>query len=197
MIGFAVETEIKLRLPDAMTGRRLLRKAGFRVRHRRKFESNWIYDTEDGLLRRRGEVLRLRVSGGTGLITFKGRTKPGRHKSREELETRVADPLVIDEILRRLGLQVVFRYEKYRTEYSTGQGTGVATLDETPIGVFFEIEGNPAWIDRTTKRLGFNLSDYITASYGRLYAGFRRERGLRSTNMVFPGRSNRSNTVLD
>ena len=48
-----------------------------------------------------------------------------------------------------------------------------------------ELEGAPAWIDRTARKLGFSEKDYITSSYGRLYlewcAGERREPG----NMVF------------
>jgi len=38
------------------------------------------------------------------------------------------------------------------------------TLD--PSGVFLELDGSPAWIDRTARRLGFSESQYITRSYG-------------------------------
>jgi adenylate cyclase class 2 len=42
-------------------------------------------------------------------------------------------------------------------------------LDETPIGNFLEIEGDPAGIDAAAARLGFARSDYITDSYHRLF----------------------------
>ncbi len=47
--------------------------------------------------------------------------------------------------------------------------SGVAMLDETPAGVFLELEGPPRWIDRTARRLGFGEADYITASYAELH----------------------------
>ena len=62
----------------------------------------------------------------------------------------------------------------------------MATLDETPIGMFMELEGTPTWIDRTARKLGFGQPDYITASYGRLYLDWCREHGVKPGNMVFP-----------
>jgi adenylate cyclase, class 2 len=194
-IGSAIETEIKLRLPDAATGRKLLRRAGLKVKRRRKFESNFVYDTSESSLRQRGELLRLRLSGRDMVLTFKGRPVPARHKTRKELETVLGDITVMDQILRHLGFQVVFRYEKYRTEYSPARGTGVVTLDQTPIGVFLEIEGEAGWIDRTARRLGFNQSEYINASYGSLYASFCAEHGLQKSDMVFPKGHSKSATV--
>jgi len=47
-------------------------------------------------------------------------------------------------------------------------GVGVM-VDETPIGNFLEIEGDPAGIDAVAARLGFARSDYITDSYHRLF----------------------------
>jgi len=62
-----------------------------------------------------------------------------------------------------------FRYEKYRTHFTRPGSAGVAMLDETPIGDFIELEGSPAWIDKTARELGFSAVDYVTASYARLY----------------------------
>ena len=59
----------------------------------------------------------------------------------------------MDAILRALGFEPTFRYEKYRAEWS--DGTGHVVLDETPIGNFGEIEGPPRWIDRTARLLEF------------------------------------------
>jgi adenylate cyclase class 2 len=58
-------------------------------------------------------------------------------------------------------------------------------LDETPIGLYLELEGSPRWIDRTALRLGFRKADYITASYGRLYFLWCEQRGEHATHMVF------------
>lgn len=181
------EVEIKLRLEDPGEVRNLLRRAGFRVRRRRVFESNLVFDTPELALRRAGKLLRLRVAGGKHLLTYKGPAEPGRHKSREEIELAVSDPRALALILERLGMRAVFRYEKYRTEFERPGARGLVTLDETPIGNFLELEGAPEWIDRTASELGFTGADYITASYGRLFAEYAAGQALPDSEMVFAG----------
>ncbi|MGD0365805.1 MAG: hypothetical protein ABSC93_33395, partial [Bryobacteraceae bacterium] len=68
-----------------------------------------------------------------------------------------------------------------------GTEKGVATLDETPVGVYLELEGTPGWIDRNARRLGFAESDYSTASYYGLYVDYCRVHGLQPTHMTFLG----------
>jgi adenylate cyclase class 2 len=176
------EIEIKLPLATAAQGRALLRRAGFRVSRRRVFEQNALYDTPAGELRRAHTGLRVRECGRRAILTYKGPPQPGKHKDREELETEVTSAATLDAILARLGYAPVFRYQKYRTEYRQARSTGRAMLDETPLGVFLELEGAPGWIDRTARALGFAESDYITTSYAELY---RRSRGGATGDMVF------------
>jgi adenylate cyclase class 2 len=61
----------------------------------------------------------------------------------------------------------------------------VAMIDETPVGVYIELEGTPSWIDRTARQLGFEEKDYVTASYGRLYLDWCARHGTQPCNMVF------------
>ncbi len=187
----AIETEIKLPVESAASARRLLRAAGFRLHKRRLFEDNAILDTAGLKLRKAGALLRLRVAGGAATVTYKGRAAAGKHKTREELETRVADANAFSQIAGRLGLTPKFRYQKYRTEFQQPRGPGVATLDETPIGVYLELEGPPGWIDRTARRLGFREADFITQSYGALYFAWCRENRVKAGNMVFPKKAER------
>jgi adenylate cyclase class 2 len=185
------ETEIKLALPDVRSGRALLRSAGFRATRRRVFERNRMFDTPEGALRKSGALLRVRQAGRAATLTYKGPAAVSRYKSREEVETRVADAGAMEAILERLGFRPIFRYEKYRTEYGHPEGGGVATLDETPIGVFMELEGTPRWIDHAARQLGFAECDYITASYGRLFLEWRHRQGLdAAADMVFESRTN-------
>ena len=163
----------------------MLRAAGFRVTKRRIFEANTLFDTARGALRRTGRVLRIREAGRQGIMTYKGPGAAGKYKDREELEIDVSDSHRVGEMLTRLDFIPGFRYEKYRTEYRRPGEAGSAMLDETPIGVYLELEGAPKWIDRSARRLGFTESDYSTASYGWLYAGYCRKHGLRPTNMTF------------
>jgi adenylate cyclase class 2 len=184
--GSGPEIEVKLRLEDLSSIRRALRRAGFRLRRRRTFESNLVFDTPELALRRAGKLLRLREVDRERLLTYKGPPEAGRHKRREEIDVAVQDAPALRALLERLGYQVVFRYEKYRTEYHRPDEEGVVTIDETPIGNFLEIEGAPEWIDRTASELGFEARDYITASYGRLFLEYARRQPNPPAHMVFP-----------
>lgn len=178
--GSSREVEIKLPLASAAEGRRRLRQAGFALSRRRVLEENVAFDTPRQALRRQGLLLRLRTAGRRSLVTFKGPSVPGKHKSRLEIEFEIGDPPALQAILDGLGYRPAFRYEKYRTEYASGRGR--AMLDETPAGTFLELEGPPAWIDRMARRLGFGEADYITQTYAELH---RRSPAGRLRDMLF------------
>ena len=102
---------------------------------------------------------------------------------REEHETVVADGAVLMTILGELGLRVWFRYEKYREEFAVGEV--VLAIDETPIGVFVEIEGSEEHIHAAAAALKKTAADYITGSYRALYLENCRERGAEPDDMLF------------
>jgi adenylate cyclase class 2 len=185
----AQETEVKLAVTSVSAIRSTLAAAGFQVSSERVFESNTVYDTAVPSLRLAGTLLRLRQAGPIATLTYKGESLPGKFKSREEREVEVSDHAAMSEILIRLGYLPTFRYEKYRTEFRQAHSSGIAgiaMLDETPIGVYLELEGAAEWIDRTAALLGFRESDYITASYARLYQQWCAAQGSEPTHMVFP-----------
>jgi adenylate cyclase class 2 len=185
MSGHGKEVEIKLAVSGVEAARALLKTSGFRVFRKRVFEANTVFDTAGTELRNSGQLLRIRTAGKTVTLTYKGVAMPGRHKSREEIETVVSSDSAAAAIFERLGYLPMFRYEKYRTEFKQPAVDGIATLDETPIGVYLELEGPPRWIDATARRLGFKRSDYITDSYGRLYFLWCESRRIPPTHMVF------------
>lgn len=183
------ENEIKLRVASAEAGLRLLEGAGFRLREPRVFEANVLFDTAGLHLRQSRELIRIREVGGKCVLTYKGTPIEGRHKLREELEVGVSGGAdVLAAIFARLGLRPVFRYEKWRTEFHRPGEPGIATLDETPVGVFLELEGEPAWIDTVAGQLGFAPPDYVLSSYAGLYFEYCRERGIPPADMVFADR---------
>jgi adenylate cyclase class 2 len=179
------ETEIKLAVDDAKAARGILRRGGFRVFKRRVFESNMVFDTRELTLRKAGLLLRVRQAGSVQTLTYKGQPIPGKHKSREELELVIPDARVMIAIVERLGYHPVFRYDKYRTEYKQAGSRGVAVLDETPVGIYLELEGSARWIDSTARKLNFSEQDYITVSYAALYLDWCRRQGIEPGNMVF------------
>jgi len=180
------EVEIKLPVPDLASVREKVRASGARLASPLHFESNDLYDDAEGTLAKAGCVLRLRrTSGGGAVLTFKG---PARFdagtKIREERETEVSDPAELERILGALGQQCRFRYEKRREEWSL-DGCAVA-LDETPIGPFVEVEGDPAAIRRVVHELALDASESLPYSYSELYARRRREDRSLPSDMVFP-----------
>src|SRR3989454_8380808 len=99
------EVEIKFRVDDVGALIRRLRAAKFRLVTRRTHEMNTLYDLRGQPLRKRGELLRLRKYGEEWVLTHKAKGTVGRHKTRVETETKIADGEKMDAILRALGFQ--------------------------------------------------------------------------------------------
>jgi adenylate cyclase class 2 len=183
-----VETEIKLRCPaGAGEARRIIEQHGYALREPRTLESDQLFDRPEGELKRADAILRLRRSGDRAMVTYKGPATRERYKSREEIEFDVSDPENFVVMLARLGYAGVFRYEKYRTKFGLPGEPGTITLDETPIGVFLELEGTTEWIDRTAACLGFSPAEYLTASYAALYWEYRQTNKSAPSDMTFDG----------
>jgi len=146
----------------------------------REFEDNLLFDDRHFGLRSGGGILRLRRTPRGGLVTFKGRRREeGGLKTRDEIETEVADADATQLLLERLGFKPVFRYQKYRETWSLlGQ---MVVVDETPIGDFLEIEGEAEGIHQAARALGFSRADYLTDSYVGLFLA-----GGGKGDMVFP-----------
>jgi adenylate cyclase class 2 len=197
-----IETEIKFRVKDIDDLNRRLQSVGFRLQTPRAFEGNVLYDTPDRSLRARTEILRIRTYAGSSTLTHKRPPDAGpeadptnnpnqdHHKHRVETETKIADGDALAEVFRSLGLVPAFRYEKWRAEWTDGQGHCV--VDETPIGNYAELEGEVEWIDRVSARLGIDSADHLTLSYGRLYEQWREQHPGASDDMTFEAMKNAS-----
>lgn len=178
------EIEVKLRIvkTDGLEDR--LRDIGAMPTQPRGFEDNQLYDFPDFSLQTRGAMLRLRLQECGAVLTYKdgGRVESGA-KVRDEIETSVSDGPAVALILAKIGMRPLFRYQKYRTVYSSADL--LITVDETPIGNFFELEGPKERIDEAAARLGYGTSDYIAKSYFALYREYQTERGLPFRDMLF------------
>ena len=164
-----IEREVKIRVTDHEVVRPLLKTMGA-VRARSEQETNRIFDTADGALRRRGEILRVR-SADMATITWKGPAAQAdqlNQKVREELETEIAvdgtESLVA--ILGRLGFQEAICYRKQRETWHW-QGITIA-LDELVFGSFVEIEGDAGAIQGAMRLLHLEHEPLETRSYPEL-----------------------------
>lgn len=180
------EVEIKLSFASTEDAIQRLQRLGAVLVHAREFEDNLIYDLPSGELKASGRLLRLRRAGSKSTITFKS-TPPveTRHKVRVEHESSVSSADEMERILAGLGFSTVYRYQKYRTVYEL-EGVEIS-VDETPIGCFVELEGDPDAIDHLARRLGFNVEEYILSTYRDLHEADAASRGAPVGDLVFTG----------
>ena len=178
------EIEVKLPASDLAAVRERLVRAGGTLAVAHHDESNDLYDDADRRLSGGGRTVRVRRAAGRAILTYKGAARfEAGARAREERETDVSNPVETDAILRALGLERRFRYEKRREEWR--HGGCVVALDETPIGSFVEIEGSPDEIRKLIVELGLDPSEAIPYSYPELYARRRREDPALPADMVW------------
>jgi len=179
----------------------------------RVHETNLLFDTPDGGLAKHGQLLRIRTERPTGrkpskaraglrtLLTFKsppdqlaiGNPRPRgnqNYKVREEIETLLPEGAAVQRIFEGLGLRGWFRYEKFRTTYVLPSRCAWAKgllveVDETPIGLFVELEGPREAIDRAAQELGFSRKDYVLKNYLVLYLDECKRKGKQPAHMLF------------
>jgi len=188
---YVTETEIKFHWHGtAPEARALIEGRGYSVSSARTLESDQLFDLPTAALRQSDRILRLRKTTsaeGTrhAMVTYKGPATRDIYKSREEIEFNVSDSDTFTLVLERLGYQPVFRYEKYRTQLRLAGEPGVITIDETPIGIYMEIEGPQDWIDSTAARLGLPKEQFSTASYAALYREYKGQHPEAPADMTF------------
>ncbi|MGA8220589.1 MAG: class IV adenylate cyclase [Candidatus Acidiferrales bacterium] len=206
------EVEIKLRVADLPSLLRRLRKLAVLSRGR-TLEQNTLYDTPSSHFRRCGRLLRLRLETPAPLgsrpqctrsrTILTSKAPPPRQKSdsprplykeRLERELVIRHPNRWPPLLRTLGLRPAFRYEKYRTTFELPALH--LDLDETPAGVFLELEGTPEAIDHAARSLGFTPRDYLRITYWDVYVADCRRRGRTPRNMLFDAQKSRQILTL-
>ncbi len=160
MQRFEIEQKFRLKNPSAMR-KRLKALGAVLLTSRRQYNE---YLDQNGRLRAKKCVLRLRKSGKQSFLTFKSAKIPGKFTKRLEFETPV-DFDQTREIFKALGYTVLRKYAKKREEYRL-KGA-LVTIDQLPrqLGCFLEIEGSPRQIESISKKLGLSEKDREERSY--------------------------------
>ena len=188
----SAEIELKFVISDIASLEARLPGLGFHLDTPRTFEANTLFDTPERSLRCKGQILRVRQYGDLWTLTHK-RTPDdddpsSRYKTRIETETHVDDAGALEEIFHQLGYSPVFRYEKFRTEWSHMDAGGPPqhlVIDETPIGIWGELEGPVSWIDSTLAELSIDPATCTTQSYGKLFLVWKERTESPAENMSF------------
>jgi adenylate cyclase class 2 len=182
------EIEIKFALGDPVAMCEQLLELGA-VSHGRHFEDNWRLDDADGTLTSRHIVLRLRQiegpDGSSTRLTVKspaGSSDPSL-SIRNEAETEIGDRAAMLKALEILGYTPSWRYEKRRETFIWKDVEAV--IDELPMGWFLEIEGTPEGIRALVSKLGLDMVDGITMSYGRIFDEVCRNMKLDISDLTF------------
>ncbi len=178
-----IEREIKLNFKSVKEARVAVLALGAKLNKPRQLQDDRLFDWPDGRLEKDRCALRVRDYGNNAYLTFKGPPLAKTIKAREELETSVANSSLLILLLERLGLEVRFRYQKYREEYK--YQTVTLTIDETPIGTYVEIEGPEYGIFEAAKKMGHMENDYILDSYRALFVSECKKEKVSPANMVF------------
>ena len=188
------ETEIKLPIADLNHATRSMKKLNAQIVQKRHFEDNFLFDRLEGDLAKERQLLRIRnMALATPphreiktVLTFKGtpQTTDGV-KEREEIECDVSGSENLREIFLKLGFRVTFRYQKFRTIYKPPDVDLNICIDETPIGNFYELEGEILRIHEFATQLGYSRDDYITQSYASLYFRWVQKTGSQEPFMIF------------
>ena len=177
------EIEVKFALKDRHELVRKLHDVGGQRLYPETFEDNIVLDRR-GELRTKGALLRVRKFGKYSIATFRGPMSiEGGVKSREEVQTGVESFELAIQLFDSLGYKPVFRYQKFREVWRVREAEVV--IDRTPIGEYFEIEGQIDMIRALAADLGMEMEQAIRQTYADLYRQARRTRADLPNDMVF------------
>ena len=192
-----LEVEVKFLVADLAAFRDRLLAAGGTLTKARIFERNVRFDTPDGDLLKKRELLRLRQDSDVR-ITFKGEVPQALQseaKVREELEVGVTDFETTALIFERLGFAPVQVYEKYRETFVLGAVEVV--LDEMPYGDFVELEGEEVAIKTAATDLGLAWDKRINNNYLGLMADLKQFHQLNFDDLTFANFEGREISIAD
>jgi adenylate cyclase class 2 len=187
-----LEVEVKFLLRDFDAFRKRLAAKGAELVAPCVFELNVRFDTADGALLARQELLRLRQDT-RARLTFKGPSAEdakSEAKVREEIELEIGDFERMSAVLQRLGFLPVQTYEKYRETYHW-RGVEIV-LDELPFGKFIELEGEDAELKGVAEALGLDWSRRILGNYLGLMELCRHSFALDFSDLTFDNFSGRA-----
>ena len=174
-----IEVEYKFRVEDKKT---LVASLDEKTKDKkeREYQSNVMFDNPQELMQKTDGRVRVRILGESGnkALTYK-KPLPSENGAKREIEYEVEFTDTtgqIEKLLEAMDFTPSTSYERYRTEWKTGNVH--VTLDEYPYSDFIEIEGPKDEIETIAKNFGFDISKGLTKPVDTLFQEWRKERGL-------------------
>ncbi len=182
------EIEIKIKTDNIEKEIQNIQLIGAALINDFEFEDNLIFDFENKSLKKIGTVLRIRKYGEKYTVTVKEKISgdsvgESKYKIRSESETEISNFDSLKKIFKAIGLDVVYRYQKYRAIFKWKDLH--IYCDKTPIGDFLELEGKKEDIDEAATKLGYMHNDYISISYLAYHMKYLESKGLPPEDLIF------------
>lgn len=165
------EIEVKFFVDDLDVVRKKLKKLGAKFEWRGS-EHDVFLDTASLALKKRGDILRIRVSE-RNLLTYKRNvTTHGKFKIADEHQLDISDAKELQTIFEHLGFKPRLEYKKNREYWEYDRAC--ITLDQLPFGCFVEIEVSQKKIKSIAAKIGLDFDKSTTKGYRRLVEEYRK-----------------------
>ena len=177
------EVEVKAVVDDVEARRRTIEQLGAKLVENCRLEDR-RYDTDDGRLTQRDEVLRTRTyrrtDGSTTNLEWKGprRIEDG-YRIREEQSAEVVPLETIEYILARLGYRVIKAVDRHIIQYEL-HGAVVRFERYPAMDDLVEVEGEPGSIERAIAALGMPRPGFNGDSLADFVARYEMRTGRRA-----------------
>lgn len=177
------EVELKAVVDDVMIRRQFVELAGGKLQYEGSLE-DLRYDTRDGELSERDEVLRVRVYGGVGsthaFLDWKGKTSfEDGYKVREEISSQIGSAEPFKTILEKLGYVVVAEIGRWIAQYEIGGAT--VRFERYPrMDDLVEVEGEPVDIERAIEAIGIPRGEFNNDRLPHFVKAYERRTGKRA-----------------
>jgi predicted adenylyl cyclase CyaB len=177
------EVELKAVVDDLGERRKKIEEAGATLAFAGKI-SDRRYDFASGELSARDEVLRVRryqsPTATKTLLDWKGPTEfRDVYKVREEISTPVEDFDSLEQIISRLGFEMVMEIDREIAQYELG-GATIRFETYPRMDVLVEVEGDPAGIESAIEALGLPRGTFSNRRLTDFVADFERRTGVRA-----------------
>lgn len=177
------EVELKAVVDDVAARRRRVESAGGRLSFEGRI-SDRRYDFSAGDLASRDEVLRTRAYVGekstNTFLDWKGPTEfRDVYKVREEITTPVDDPVSLESILVKLGLEIISEIDREISQYQLGEAT--IRFEIYPrMDALVEVEGEPEAIESAIEAIGLPRGTFSNRRLADFVLDFEHRTGVQA-----------------
>ena len=177
------EVELKAVVDDVDERRKRVESAGATLAFEGKI-SDRRYDFTSGELSSRDEVLRTRTyASSTSTKTYldwKGPTEfRDVYKVREEITTPIADAIVLDTILKKLGMEVVVEIDRDIAQYQLN-GATIRFEIYPRMDALVEVEGEPDAIESAIDAIGIARGTFSNRGLADFVLDFEHRTGVQA-----------------